>query len=92
MPYIKDEQKQALDKGMDALNAGELTYIFQSEIKRYLQHHGLRYQQIAEVLGSLEGARLDFIDRVVKKYEEDKALLNGDVWPTDLIEGSKNGG
>jgi len=81
MPYIKELQKEQLDKGYDATNAGELTYIFQSAIKRYLQNQGLRYQQIAEVLGSLEGAKLDFIARVVHPYESRKRVENGDVWP-----------
>ncbi len=88
MPYISedDKHKAATDSlnGDGAANPGTLTYELQQTICEYLLRHGLRYQQIAEVLGSLEGARLDFIERVVKPYEHNKRLVNGDVWPAHL--------
>lgn len=84
MPYIKDDRKDELTHGAAPANAGDLTYVIQQEINRYLSVHGLRYQQIAEVLGAIEGAKLDFIERVVKPYEHKKCVENGDVWPLHL--------
>jgi hypothetical protein len=83
MPYITDEAKyEAFDGGLP--NAGVLTFKIQELLQHFLEEHGLRYQQIAEILGSLEGAKLDFIERVVKPYEAKKRSENGDVWPLTL--------
>jgi hypothetical protein len=84
MPYIDNDQKWDLKHGSDPKTAGELTFLLQDRIRVYLEVNGLRYQQIAEVLGSLEGAKLDFIQRVVKPYEDKKRVENGDVWPLTL--------
>lgn len=84
MPYIPPARKKEIDNHDAApANAGDLTYVIQQALNRYLQVHGLRYQQIAEVLGAIEGAKLDFIERVVKPYEQKKLRDNGDVWPED---------
>lgn len=89
MPYITNKDKLHLagdqsSPGRYPATAGELTYALQQTILEYLETHGLRYQQIAEVLGSIEGAKLDFIERVVKPYEAKKREENGDVWPSSL--------
>jgi hypothetical protein len=84
MPYIISPRKKELDHGAEPANAGDLTYVLQQTIEQYLRVHGLRYQHIAEVLGSIEGAKLDFIERVVKPYEAKKCRENGDVWPESL--------
>jgi hypothetical protein len=62
-----------------------LTYLLQQSLLTYLEHKDLRYQTIAEVLGAIEGVKLDFIERVVKPYEEQKRKDNGDVWPNSLL-------
>jgi hypothetical protein len=84
MPYITPDVKAELDRGHSPASPGELTYAIQQLIKGYLESEGLCYQQIAEILGSLEGAKLDFIQRVVKPYEDKKRGENGDVWPLTL--------
>jgi hypothetical protein len=84
VPYIKEDRKIEIEHGAFAANVGDLTYIIQNEIQRYLATNGLRYHQIAEVLGALEGAKLDFIERVVKPYESRKRRANGDVWQDEL--------
>lgn len=68
-----------------AYRPGELTYLLQQEIVKYLTNMGLSYQTLAEVLGSMEGLRADFVDRVLLPYERAKRLQNGDVWPDALI-------
>ena len=79
VPYIKQDRRQIVyEEGAETV--GELTYLFCREIKSYLQTKGESYQVFAEVLGALEGAKLDFIERKVKAYEQRKCLENGDVW------------
>lgn len=87
MPYIVPQRKKELDNGAEPANAGDLTYVLQQTIEQYLRVHGLRYQHIAEVLGSIEGAKLDFTNRVIIPYEERKRQENGDVWDSDLAKG-----
>lgn len=86
MPYIdKDGRVGVAQSGPTTV--GELTYAFQQEISEYLAEQGLFYQSIAECLGALEGAKLDFIERVVKPYEERKRIENGDVWQYSQVAG-----
>jgi hypothetical protein len=82
MPYITPEHQKDVDMGTPPANVGELTYKLQQALREYLEEHGLRYQQLAECLGALEGCKLDLIERVVKPYEAKKRSENGDVWGT----------
>lgn len=63
------------------VNAGELNYLFTCIIRNYVRKHGLRYQQINDVVGALEGAKAEFQRRVVVPYEDSKIAENGDVYP-----------
>lgn len=85
MPYIRPDRKGELDRGAAPANTGDLTYVLQHAIEGYLIVNGLRYQQIAEVLGAIEGAKLDFTSRVILPYEKRKQEENGDVWSEDLL-------
>ena len=73
MPYIKQEDRVRLleetriDMG-NINNPGDLNYLFTVLINRYLQQHGLRYQQINDVVGALEGAKLEFYRKVAAIY------------------------
>ena len=79
VPYIKENRRQIVyEEG--AATVGELTYLFCKEIKYYLHVRGESYQVFAEVLGALEGTKLDFIERKVKDYEQRKRAENGDIW------------
>jgi len=81
MPYIENERRDQLDVYGDIPHdAGELTFVLQVHLREYLEHNGLRYQQLAECLGALEGAKLDLIERVINPYEVKKREENGDVW------------
>jgi hypothetical protein len=92
-PYVDEHTQHRLD-GPDrrtngAHTAGQLTYKLQQELKRYLLDNGLSYQALAECLGSLEGAKIDLTERVVKPYEAAKLEQNGDVWPGQLLGKAK---
>jgi hypothetical protein len=78
MPYIPKpdrEEAQAAPR-----NAGELNYAITCLIRGYLRQHGLRYQQINDIVGALEGAKLEFYARIVRPYEEQKRIQNGEVY------------
>lgn len=59
--------------------AGELNYAVTTLIRDYVGQP-LSYQRINDVLGALEGAKLEFYRRVVVPYENAKMAENGDVY------------
>lgn len=83
MPYIKVNRRDAVIPTFDddlPQNAGELNYVITEIILGYYEMHGGRYQQINDILGALEGAKLEFYRRVASPYEDTKAEENGDVY------------
>jgi hypothetical protein len=89
MPYIelsnRDGFSAALSHVDRAVSAGctpgDLNYIFTKIALSYLKARGLRYTMLNDVLGALEGAKLELYRRVVVPYEEGKLEENGDVYP-----------
>jgi len=81
MPYITKERRESLvdDEAM-AQCAGELNFLITQEIHYYIMHKKLSYQTINDILGALEGAKLEFYRRVAVPYEEKKREANGDVY------------
>jgi hypothetical protein len=57
-----------------------LNYLITSELDNYLMIHGHSYRTMNDILGALEGAKLEFYRRVVVPYEEEKRIENGDVY------------
>jgi len=82
MPYINKEFRDSLRPGAEDVpqNPGELNFVFTEHICNYISNHGLSYQTINDILGALEGAKLEFYRRVAVPYEETKKLENGDVY------------
>lgn len=85
MPYIEKKHRDRLDPlhpdWDDRINTpGELNYLFTDFCTKYLKAHGLNYTSINDILGALEGAKLEFYRRVAVPYEETKLLSNGDVY------------
>jgi hypothetical protein len=79
MPYIKQDDRERLD--MDsAKNAGELNFILTEFCRRYFEENGGRYQQINDIIGALEGCKLEFYRRLAGPYEDGKIKENGDVY------------
>lgn len=85
MPYIKQEDRASLRNIETATvmtppdNAGELNYIFTQIALIYLDHKGLKYQHINDIVGALEGAKLEMYRRLAAPYEDAAILRNGDV-------------
>ncbi len=78
MPYIEKEgRRRVLMKG--AQSAGELNYLFTYWIKKYLHDHGKKYQTFNDIIGALEGCKLEIYRREIAPYEDIKISKNGDV-------------
>lgn len=86
MPYIKQERRDAIfslsttDYDSELRTSGELNYFLTVTINDYIQNNGLSYSTINDILGALEGAKLEFYRRVVAPYENSKIKENGDVY------------
>lgn len=81
MPYIrKDERADMIENAEEPANAGQLNYMITRILLDYFNGKGARYQQINDILGALEGAKLEFYRRVAAPYEDKKMEENGDVY------------
>jgi hypothetical protein len=79
MPYIKQEDREKVLQSQTATTPGELNYLFTEIIETYIRGQ-LNYQRINDVVGALEGAKLEFYRRVAAPYENVKIEENGDVY------------
>jgi len=79
MPYIASHLKHMLEITHEPLTCGELNYMFTSLIKKYMAN-GVNYQKINDVVGALEGAKMEFYHRIARPYEDKKIEENGDVY------------
>ena len=80
MPYIKQEHRAEIFPICKVpASAGELNYQLTELIRRYWDRQGT-YQAINDIVGALEGAKLEFYRRVAAPYENDKIEQNGDVY------------
>jgi hypothetical protein len=91
MPYVKQRQRDKLLTLGTATCAGDLNFKFTTLAIVYLENHGLSYATINDVLGALEGAKLEFYRRVAIPYENSKIQENGDVYPVAFTEKKSNG-
>jgi hypothetical protein len=48
-------------------------------LNSYLVDNGISYQRINDVMGALEGAKLELYRRTATPYEDEKIKTNGDV-------------
>lgn len=82
MPYIPPEDRLGLypDVSRAAASPGELNFQISALAVQYLAEHGLNYEVLNDVLGAIEGAKLEFARRVVAPYEDHKIADNGDVY------------
>jgi uncharacterized protein DUF6899 len=89
MPYITKERRHAMtfwpDNAESPKNPGELNFMITRLIVEYIKGDdrapvALNYQRINDVIGALEGAKLEFYRRVAVPYENAKMAENGDVY------------
>lgn len=79
MPYI-EKSRRALVLRDGPANAGELNYAITLVIRSYLKSKNLTYQTCNDIVGALEGCKVEFQRRVVAPYEDAKIHQNGDVY------------
>ena len=81
MPYIKGHVRSYLLPEYETYpnGPGELNYQITEIIKDYATKNP-GYQGINDILGALEGAKLEFYRRVAAPYEDTKIKENGDVY------------
>ena len=80
MPYITKDQKIELSIHRMPENAGELNYIFTRYAVHYLDKKGMKYQHFNDIIGALEGCKMELYRRLVADYEDQKCEDNGDVY------------
>jgi hypothetical protein len=80
LPYIKEHERDYYEPHCPkAKNPGQLNFQITCLIKKYLGD-SLNYDYINDVMGALEGAKLEFYRRVAAPYEDEKIKINGDVY------------
>lgn len=82
MPYITQDRRDNLDliAAEAPKNAGELNYMFTRLALMYLRTNGTNYQHFNDIIGAMEGAKLELYRRRVADYEDAKIQQNGDVY------------
>jgi hypothetical protein len=81
MPYISQHDRFLMAQGdCPPTTAGELNYAITGLILEYMDNWGHKYQHINDVIGALEGAKLEFYRRFAAPYEDTKIAENGDVY------------
>ena len=84
MPYLKPEQKERIRNQLHLppiAEPGELNFLICEVVKHFLANHiQPRYADYNDVLGALEGAKLEVYRRLIAVYEDGKIAENGDVF------------
>jgi hypothetical protein len=89
MPYIDEKTRRIFEKkvprsvfdfGALCEDSGELNYAITQLIKGYLSSKPMKYAVCNDIIGALEGSKLEFIRRVLVPYEDLKIIENGDVY------------
>lgn len=94
MPYIKQDLRPALDSSIeDLLNMiadtptserlGQLNYIISRLVSSVVHNTGpftsWKYNEIAQVVGTFECAKLEFYRRIAAEKEDKAVVTNGDI-------------
>lgn len=83
MPYIKQERRDVLMScrvSSGPISPGELNYVLTNLVYQYWNCQGPNYTTINDIIGALEGAKMEFYRRVAVPYEDIKIKENGDVY------------
>jgi hypothetical protein len=87
MPYISQSNRTKIEDVIrgtidydEILSPGHLNFAISKMLEVYWANVGHRYQTINDILGALEGAKLEFYRRVAVPYEEQKIKENGDIY------------
>lgn len=84
-PYARAKFRLHADHSAEGIKlvadtAGELQYCIAKLVMAFLRRKpAYRYQDLNDVVGALEGAKLEFYRRILAPYEDGKIQENGDV-------------
>ncbi len=79
MPYIDEESRHKL-LFSHAETPGELNYDITQLLLHYLAVKGESYQTHAEIISSLECAKIEWYRKKTSIYEDKKELENGKIY------------
>lgn len=82
MPYIKKDDRFKFFLSIsnaDIQTAGEFNYVITMLAKSYINRLGKNYQHYNDIIGALEGCKLELYRRSIAPYEDVKIEENGDV-------------
>lgn len=83
-PYISKKERERLTVPIEPniITPGELNFLISSLVEKYLAQpsKSARYEYINDVLGALEGAKLEVYRRLAAPYEDAKRKENGEVF------------
>ena len=90
MPYIMEQDRIKFYETLFNLpiirTPGELNYLVTAICKEYAKYsnessdvYAARYQAHNDIIGALEGCKLEFYRRFTAKYEDIKIRANGEV-------------
>lgn len=80
MPYITEEDRQAIADGHYPTNAGQLNYLLALEVDQYIEDNGLSYQTLNDIAGVLSCLDKEIYRRITVPYEDIKIATNGEVF------------
>jgi len=80
MPYVDEKARERLNDGSIPKKAGELNYSITRMIWSYILLKGESYQTYNDIMGALEGVKLELYRRKIAPYEDLKKEANGDVY------------
>jgi len=87
MPYITKEEKEIIDSGLENINQsimdnpGDLNYAIHQVVAEYIRQNHESYRTYNDIMGALEGVKLELYRRLVGEYEDRKMSAHGDVKP-----------
>jgi len=79
MPYINKGKRWGIADGDCPETAGELNYALTVICHQYWRQNGENYQAFNDIIGALEGCKMELYRRRVAPYEDKKIEENGDV-------------
>lgn len=91
MPYLKQEQRGWIDYQLadvtedKSLTPGEVNYML-AKIANAFLGEAPNYERFNALIGAFECAKLELYRRRVAPYEDGKAAVNGDVFPSSADE------
>lgn len=87
MPYIPEDKRKTYAEALEYIsnfvrfdNVGDLNYFITKILGIYVRQKTERYQTYNDILGVLEGVKLELYRRKIAEYENKKIKENGDVY------------